>query len=137
MKIPKTYYCLFALLMIWSCNTFDESKNIIVKEFYNPQKSLKVIVFEKTGNATVNNSIQVSIESKDYNLTNADNGNTFIADKKGFLKLPNDSLILVKWVDNKKVEINYPSDAEIFKIEKSVESEIGKVKVLHNSRKKS
>ncbi len=123
--------------MLFSCNIFDEGKNTIVKEFYNPQKSLKVIVFEKSGNATANNSIQVSIESKDYKLTNSDNGNTFIADKKEFLKLPNDSLILVKWFDNKKVEINYPSDAEIFKIEESVESEIGKVKVLHNSRKKS
>ncbi|WP_269243512.1 hypothetical protein [Flavobacterium limnophilum] len=137
MKIPKIYYCLFALFMLFSCNIFDEGKNTIVKEFYNPQKSLKVIVFEKSGNATANNSIQVSIESKDYKLTNSDNGNTFIADKKEFLKLPNDSLILVKWFDNKKVEINYPSDAEIFKIEESVESEIGKVKVLHNSRKKS
>ena len=123
--------------MLFSCNIFDENENTIVKEIYNPQKSLKVIVFEKSGNATVNNSIQVSIENKDYKLTNSDNGNTFIADKKEFLKLTNDSLILVKWFDNKKVEINYPSDAEIFKIEKSVESRIGKVKVLHNSRKKS
>lgn len=137
MRTLKIIYSLFFLLILVSCNIFDESKNTIVKEFYNPQKSLKVIVFEKGGNATANNSVQVSVESDKYVLKNSDKGNIFIADETEFMKLPKDSLILVKWFDNNKVEINYPSESNIFKIEESVQTEIGKVKVIHNSRKRS
>lgn len=136
MKILKTS-CLFILLTLFSCNIFDENKNIIVKEYSNPQKSLKVIVFKKDGNATVNNSVQVSVESFNHKLQNSDTGNIFIADEKEFINLPSDSLILVKWFGNNEVEINYPSEAQILKIEKTVESEIGKVKVIHNSRKEN
>ena len=119
--------------MLFSCNIFDESKNTIVKEFYNPQKSLKVIVFEKNGNATVNNSIHVSVKSYNYKLQNSDTGNIFISDEKELVKFPSD-LILVRWLGNNKVQINYPSKSTILKIEKNVKSDIGEVKVICNSR---
>ena len=122
--------------MLFSCNIFDESKNTVVAEVYNPQKSLKVIVFEKSGNATTNNSVQVSVESDKYKLKDSDKGNIFIADETGLMNLPKDSLVLVKWFGNNKVEINYPSEAHIIKIEENVQSENGEVKVMHNSRKR-
>lgn len=125
---------LMLFATITSCQFFENSENLLIKEFYNPRQSMKVIVYER-GNATTNNSIHASIEGYDYELRNTDKGNIFIADEFEKTKFTKDSFLLVNWISNELVEINYPASVRIFKIEERFENSIRKVEIKHNSRK--
>lgn len=126
------------ILFIFSgCNIFEESKNLILKEYSNPKKNLKIIVFKKNGNATVNNSIQFLVENNNHILENADFGNIFIIEETEFKNLSKDSLFLVKWSGNYTVEISYPNEAKIIKKEKNIENGIGKVNIIYKTKKPS
>jgi len=118
---------------MFSCRIFDEGKNELIKEYYNPQQSMKVIVFKKPGNATVSNSIQASIEGYDYELTNKDVGNVFVADQLEGMNLPKDSLLIVKWIDNNTVEFTYHAKIRTFKTEKGFENNVGKVNIKYRT----
>ncbi len=117
----------FGLLL--SCQPFDNPKNVMIKEYYNSKQSLKVIVFEKTGNATANSSIQASIEGYDYELDDNDIGNILIADKIELSKLQRDEILKIKWKDNENIEISFPNNLRVFKTEKQFENNIGRVKI--------
>ena len=89
---------------------------------------MKVIVFEKLGNATVNNSIQASIQWYDYELTNEDIGNVFVADKiEG--KKSVDSILIPNWIDNETVEFIHSNSIRTFKTENRFENNLGKVRI--------
>lgn len=89
---------------------------------------MKVIVFEKLGNATVNNSIQASIQWYDYELTNEDIENVFVADKiEG--KKSVDSILIPNWIDNETVEFIHSNSIRTFKTENRFENNLGKVRI--------
>ena len=83
---------------------------------------MKVIVFEKPGNATVSNSIHALIQGYDYELTNEDIGNVFVADQFEQVNISKDSLLIVNWTDNENVEFIYPARIRTFKTEKRLEN---------------
>ena len=94
---------------------------------------MKVIVFEKLGNATVNNSIQASIHGYDYELTNEDVGNVFVADRIEGKKQSVDSILIANWIDNETVEFIHPKSIRTFKTENRFENNVGKVRIKYNT----
>lgn len=123
-------------IFIVGCKIFDESTNELIIEHYNPSQNLKVIVFEKLGNATTNNSLQITLNRYNYELKNSDTGNIFIADGIEGLNNPKDSLVLVSWLSNDTLEINYPPSFRTLKMEEMLETEFGKVIIKYDDSSK-
>lgn len=123
MKIAftKPALCLLLFLAVQACEIFEKQESQIIKEYPNPENSLKVLIFEKTGNATVGNSIHASLEHWDYDLKNDALGNVFIADKPEGVNTSKDSLIIVNWIDNLNVEFIYSEKLSVYKKENRVE----------------
>ena len=94
---------------------------------------MKVIVFEKLGNATVNNSIQASIHGYDYELKNEDVGNVFVADKIEGINQSIDSILIANWINNETVELVYQKNIRTFKTEKRFENNVGKVRIEYKT----
>lgn len=107
----------------------------MIREYYNPKSSMKVIVFEKLGNATVNNSVHASVQGYDYQLKNDDVGNIFVADKIEWGKMTKDSLLNINWIDNETVEFIYTKNLRTFKTENRFENNIGKVSIKYKTTK--
>jgi hypothetical protein len=129
MQYLKKTSGILILILVISCQIFDKSENRLIKEYYNPKSSMKVIVFEKLGNATVNNSIQASIQGYDYELKNEDVGNVFVADKIEGINTRIDSLLIVNWINNETVEFTHSKNIRIFKTESRFKNNIGKVRI--------
>lgn len=129
MKLETKILGILILALVNSCQVFVNGKNELIKEYYNPKQNLKVIVFEKLGNATANNSIQISIHRHNYKLTDKEVGNIFVADQIEGIKTSKDSLLSINWLDNETVDIIYPTSIRTFKTEKLFEDKIGKVKI--------
>lgn len=133
MSVKRNILWILILTTFYSCQIFDKGKNELIREYYNPKQSMKVVVFEKLGNATVNNSIQASIQGYDYELTGEDVGNVFVADKFEGINTSKDSLLIVNWIDNETVELIYPKEVRTFKMENRFENDIGKVKIEYKT----
>ena len=132
MKYLRRKIGILILTLVVSCQIFDKSENRLIKEYYNPKSSMKVIVFEKLGNATVNNSIQASIQGYDYELTNEEVGNVFVADKiEG--KKSVDSILIPNWVDNETVEFIHLKSIRTLKTENRFENDVGKVRIEYKT----
>ena len=132
MKHLRRKIGILILTLVVSCQIFDKSENRLIKEYYNPKSSMKVIVFEKLGNATVNNSIQASIQGYDYELTNEEVGNVFVADKiEG--KKSVDSILIPNWVDNETVEFIHLKSIRTLKTENRFENDVGKVRIEYKT----
>jgi hypothetical protein len=134
MECLKETLGILMLILVVSCQVFDKSQNRLIKEYYNPKSSMKVIVFEKLGNATVNNSIQASIHEYDYELKNEDVGNVFVADKIEGIKSV-DSILIANWIDNETVEFIHPKNIRAFKTESEFENNVGKVRIEYKTNK--
>lgn len=122
-------------LILSSCQIFDDGTNSIITEKLSPNKRLKLIVFEKTGNATTDSSIHASIIPSQTKLNNKHKGNIFIADEFHKTNYSRDSFLLIKWIDDSTIEINYPSLVRLFKIEEYLNMENEEIKIMHKSRK--
>ena len=133
MKYLKKTLGILMLVLVFSCQIFDKSENRLIKEYYNPKSSMKVIVFEKLGNATVNNSIQASVHGYDYELKNEDIGNVFVADKIEGIKKSVDSILIANWIDNETVEFIHPKNIRTFKTENRFENNVGKVRIEYKT----
>ena len=129
MKLERKILGLLVLTLLNSCQIFDDGRNELIKEYFNPKQSLKLIVFEKYGNATTNNSIQASIHDYNYKLTDKEIGNIFVADQIKSIKTSKDSLLNVKWIDNETIEVVYPVSIRTFKTEKVFKSKTGEIKI--------
>jgi hypothetical protein len=136
MNVIKNTLWILLIFTVFSCQIFDKSENRIIEEYYNPKQSLKVVVFEKMGNATVNNSIQASIKGYDYELDNDEIGNIFVADQFESFKISKDSILTINWIDNETVEFTLPHKIRPFKKESQFENNIGKVKIIFQTTEK-
>ena len=133
-RILKTILILL-ILTVAGCNIFDKGQNSIISEHLSPDKRIKVIVFEKSGNASTNSSIHASVIENNFKLRNTDKGNIFIADEFEKTNYSRDSFLLVNWINNSIVEINYPSLVRLFKIEEKFKIDKKEIMIKHNSRK--
>jgi hypothetical protein len=119
MNIGTTINILLFTINISACQMFDNQNNL-KDEFYSPTHNLKIVVFEKKGNATTNNSIHVSLEMSNYQLENTDTGNFFIADQIDSHNQTATQLIQANWKNNDTIQIHYPQSIRIFKKENQI-----------------
>jgi hypothetical protein len=109
---------------------FDVGKNYSLKEAYNKKGSKKAILFSKEGNATSDNSLQVTVEGYDYKFDKTAVGNTFTVDSDHNSAKQDSSSINFTWLTNDTLQIDYDKKLRVFIQEKKVED----VVVLYKSR---
>jgi hypothetical protein len=111
-KIVLTF---FTALGLTSCiNLFDGGANTLIKESYNQQSSKKAILFLKEGDATVDNSLQVSVVGYDYEIEKNAVGNAFTVDSD-HNKAPQDSSsINFVWLTNDSLRIDFDKRLRTF-----------------------
>ncbi len=122
-----------AIAFMAGCQILPPGENNLIKEVYNPKQNLKAVIFEKIGNATVDNSIQVLIESYGYKLKDTDNGNVFIAGQIGGIKGADNEILNVNWSNDSLLIIGFPNSVSVFKKELSYESSVTKVVIDYQS----
>jgi hypothetical protein len=102
-------------LVLTSCfNLFGSGANSLIKESYNQQSGRKAILFLKEGNATLDNSLQVSVVGYDYELEKNVVGNAFTVDSD-HNKAPQDSSsINFVWLTNDSLRIDFDKRLRTF-----------------------
>lgn len=89
----------------------------------SPNGKLKVLVFSVSCGAISDFGTQISIVQSDYKLKENDAGNIFSADSDHGIAKMNESREIIelktKWLNDNSVEIKYPENARIFKIEEN------------------
>lgn len=103
---------LVIIILLVSCDFLPKGENQVILENHSPDKLNKAVIFEKHGNATVNNSIQISIIPSEANLTSTQIGNILVADQIANSSEKSD-LISLRWLDNQKVEIFYANSLKL------------------------
>ena len=116
----KLLIILFLSLCLSSCFEFFDGPSTFIKERYNPQHTKKAILFLKGGNATMDNSLQVSVVDYEYTLGNHEVGNTFTVDSDHNLADLNSTSINLIWLTNETLEIGYDIRLRTFIQNKSV-----------------
>src|SRR5439155_4189677 len=107
-------------LCLSSCFEFFDGPSTFLKESYNPQHTKKAVLFLKGGNATMDNSLQVSVVDYDYTLGNHEVGNTFTVDSDHNLADLNSTSINLIWLSNDTLEIGFDIRLRTFIQNKSV-----------------
>jgi hypothetical protein len=93
---------------------FDSGPNTILKESYNSLQSKKAILFLKGGNATTDNSLQVTIGDYTYELGEKEVGNIFTTDSDHNKTNLDSSSINFKWITNDSLVIDFDSSLRTF-----------------------
>jgi hypothetical protein len=129
--MPKFIAILFLSLSFCSCfQLFEVGPNTLIKESYNPQKSKKAILFQKGGNATSDNSLQVSIVGYNYELDNREVGNTFTVDSDHNKTMEDLDSINFTWLSNDTLKIDFDKKLRVFIQNRSVNG----VTIIYDSR---
>jgi hypothetical protein len=93
---------------------FDSGPNKILKESYNREQSKKAILFLKGGNATTDNSLQVTISDYDYELDKTEVGNTLTTDTDHNKTNLDSASVNFKWISNDTILLDYDKNLRIF-----------------------
>jgi hypothetical protein len=118
----KTVLFLSFCFCFCSCfQLFDVGENTFIRESYNPQQSRKAILFQKAGNATLDNSLQVTIAGYDHELDNKEVGNTFTVDSDHNRTRQDSGSISFTWLSNDTLQIDFDKHLRIFIQNKSVD----------------
>jgi hypothetical protein len=113
--VPKFIAILFLSLCFCSCfQLFDVGPNTLIKESYNPQQSKKAILFQKSGNATVDNSLQVSVVGYDYELDKKEVGNAFTVEWDHNKSVQDSTSIDFTWLSNDTLKIDFDKKLRTF-----------------------
>ena len=112
---PKFRLLLYLLLLLNSCQIFNDPQNVLIEEYPNEQGTKKVVIFLRTGNAATNNSIHISILDQDYHLKDTDTGNIFVADNPAWNEEIAKTLFTINWIEEKVVVITSANWGRIFR----------------------
>ncbi|MHA4894635.1 hypothetical protein ACXZ1K_07790 [Pedobacter sp. PWIIR3] len=130
-KHLKSYFLLVLITSISSCTEiFEEGSSTLINQFSSIDSTKKAIVFENAGNATVDNSLHVSIEDQEFELSNSKLRNVFIADYDHASTKLDSMTIRLAWKGNDTLNITYDSKLRIFK----KLQEINGVKILYQEK---
>jgi len=132
-NMPKlTAIILILALPFISCYNLDlgTGKSILVKEHPNQTKTKKAVLLENSGNATVDNSLQVSILHYDSKVSDKEQGNTFTVDRDHGKTTLTATSIGFNWISEDTLQIDYDSTFRTFVKNKEVDG----VKVLYKAR---
>jgi hypothetical protein len=99
---------------------FDVGPNTLIKESYNPQQSKKALLFQKGGNATSDNSLQVVVAGYNHELGYREVGNTFTVDSDHNKTMQDSSSINFTWLSNDTLKIDFDKKLRTFIQNKSV-----------------
>ena len=100
---------------------FDIGQNTTIKETYNNQASKKAILFLKGGNATADNSLQVTVAGYDYELDKKEVGNAFSVDSDHNATKQDSSSINFTWLTSDTLKIDFDKKLRTFAQEKNVQ----------------
>jgi hypothetical protein len=114
-KITFHYVSLVAVLLLASCSSSSNSgPAILIQSVSNPGKTKKAILFLNEGNATVGESLQLSIKDAHDNLNELEVGNTFIVDDDHGKSVLKATAIKFWWKDDRHLIINYDKRLRTF-----------------------
>ena len=109
-------------LLVTSCfQIFDIGQNSKLKETYNNLASKKAILFLKEGNATADNSLQVTVAGYDYELDKKEVGNTFTVDSDHNKTKQDTNSINFTWLTKDTLQIDYDKHLRTFIQEKIID----------------
>ena len=105
------------LIMISSCSIFGPPENKISIDIANQSKNRKAALFIKGGNATVDDSVHLTLCEFNCRISNKATGNIFIADTNyGRVSLNNS--ITLNWTGNDSLIVSFDKLLRVFKKEK-------------------
>jgi hypothetical protein len=122
-KLPMCKFIVISLFSLCFCSCFqlfDVGQNTFIKESYNPQQSKKAVLFLKGGNATTDNSLQVTVNGYEYELENKEVGNTFIVDSDHNNTIQDSAAINFIWLSNDTLQIDFDGRLRTFIQNRSV-----------------
>ena len=114
---PLIYLLTTFLLTLMASSCFQLSgsgSNDIMKNTANDSKTKKAVLFLKTGGATTDNSLQVSVIDFKENLSSEGNGNTFTTDTDHNKTTLDSNSINLLWVTNDSLIIQYDKKLRTF-----------------------
>jgi len=114
-------YVLIILELLQSCgDLLSDSKNIMIIEKSNSEKSHKLSFFVKEGGATVGNSYHISALTVNEEITDMDVGNVFIADDHDGAIPDDTSRVKFRWIHNDTATIAFDHRLRVFKMEAKI-----------------
>lgn len=107
---------LFGLIIfLSSCfQLLEPGNNEVLKDIYSPSKKNRAILFLKNGNATTDNSLQVSIKKAEDKLDQTEAGNIFTTDANHGKARIDSNAIDLRWIDNNNLLITYYKNLRTF-----------------------
>jgi hypothetical protein len=91
-----------------------------LKQVANNSKTKKAVLLENSGNATVDNSLQVSVVDYNYQVSNKDLGNVFIVDSDHGKTILDSVSIGFTWTSQDTLQIDYDKKLRTFTQENSI-----------------
>ena len=113
---------LSAVLLIISarCLELGTGKSVLLRETSNEIKSRKAILLDNGGNATTDNSLQVSVLNYGAKVSDTELGNTFTVDSNHGAAKQDTSSIEFRWLANDTLQITYDQKLRTFIQRKNV-----------------
>jgi hypothetical protein len=107
---------LFLSFILSSCYNLDlgTGESTQIKEQPNRVKIKKAVLLENSGNATVDNSLQVSILDYPDKVSNKELGNTFTVDRNHGATTLDASSVSFHWLSNDTLQIDYDGKLRTF-----------------------
>jgi hypothetical protein len=115
MSKPATF-TLFLSLVLVCCNNLDlgTGESTQLKQLPNRAKTKKAVLLENSGNATVNNSLHVSVLNNSDSVSTEDLGNCFSVDGNHGATSLHSSSINFNWLANDTLQIEYDGKLRSF-----------------------
>ena len=115
----KSFLLILMAYLLCSCGPLENSSNDLIQESIN-DKGKKALLFIKYGDATVDNSLHLSIVKDTGSIGGNATGNIFIADDSSGSVRKHDVKFL--WRHSDTLEVSYTKRLRIFKSEQQLES---------------
>jgi len=133
-KLKLTF--VLAVLFALACSPIGGgmSTNTLVKESVNKRHTKKAILFLKESGATVADSYQVTIANVQHALDTINEvGNAFTADDNHGVTLLDTNSIVLTWLDNDTLQIDYDKKLRAF----TQETHVDNVTIVYKLRDKT
>ncbi|WP_342644910.1 hypothetical protein [Mucilaginibacter sp. CSA2-8R] len=122
---------LILMLLLSGCfSLLGPGPNSLIRRALNSTKTKQAILFLKGGNATADDSLQISIKDASDSLNETEVGNTFTTDSDHGKAILNASAISLYWKDNDHLVISYDKRLRTFFKNKNVED----VEIMYQAR---
>lgn len=129
LNLVKLVFIILFIFLLDGCD-INDSRNVVLSQAYNSNKSRIAVVFLKENGATIDNSLQVSIFSSNHKMSDHDVGNVLTTDSNHDSGTQSENSISILWHSEDTVIIKYDKSLRTFTKESYVEG----VTVLYESK---